>query len=650
MLKQTKYDKLIKPLIACAIIVVAFITITTLENMVTTEQDHEITQLKDIITYEVNRVVEVHELVESYQTTILESTSKEILNSLKDQNLADLTSEDLATYLDKYPITGLALFKDTGDDIIIENSTSSVEIGLSTNKWGFWYQAFRQLFDQGYVSLNKGTSKDAFWIGPRSKAYEQEGFFIFSYEKIPNQPYLLNIYIDDKKAFDATNTLDTNEIFTKIVEESNFIEEIAIINVDAWNNRFQHEYRSKLQDYTIEYGTYKAFSAEDTYYLNNALSLELQESITLGYSQNAQKYSKQYTKLSDYEILIFVLNKKSQELMRYHITRTVILGLAAIWFLGYIYTRYHNKHLSLMLTIEKERLKIAESYKQTVQILPSVVLRLNIVDKELIIHHCEGKASRLLGMDSELIKGQKLQNYLPENYLGLIWEHLAYMDTSDSSRFEYKFKERIFENKIEWVHAPSTKKKSPNDEFIVLWNDITDLRLSEDKARFMAYHDHLTQLPNRRYFKESVKLALSNTSNTFYLAFIDLDGFKQVNDVAGHDIGDELLVEIANKLSASLSGQHLVARMGGDEFAVLFNEVASKEALENIIQQLKNSISKNYRLGDHNFNIGMSMGISESNKDGNDYVTLLKKADIALYEVKFSTKGTHKFYNDSMNI
>lgn len=649
MTNKTEYDKIIKPLIIIAILFVAFMTINSLENTVALQQNSQMSQLSEIITYEINRIVEVNELVENYQTSILKNTSKEIVESLEGKDISELTPYELKAYVDHYPITGIALFKDMGDDVIIEKSTSDVEVGLSTNKWGFWYTAFRQLFDDGHVSIDKGAAVESFWIGPRSKAYEQKGFFIFSYEKIPNQPYLLNLFLDDKDAFNATNTYDTSAIFTKLANDASFINEIAIINVDAWNNRFQHEYRSKLQDYTVEYGTYKAFSAEDTYYLNKALDLNLQDSLNLKYNKGKEKLTKRYTKLSDNEVLIFVLNRKEQDLIRYRIAMTVLLGLVTIWFLAYILTRYHNKESNRKLYLEKERLKVAESYKQTVQILPSVVLRLSIINGRLIIRHCEGKSSKLLGMDSKLSQGDELKAYLPEDYLRLVKNHLENMAPIESSRFEYTYKDRIFENKIEWVNTAAQHQQN-NDtidgEVIILWNDITELRQSEDRARFMAYHDHLTELPNRRYFKETIKVALENSSETLYLAFIDLDGFKCVNDSAGHDIGDELLIAVAHTLSSTLGGRHFVARMGGDEFAVLFKDLKSKEDLEILLDQLKKDICKEYDIKGNTFTIGMSIGISQSQKDGNDYVTLLKKADIALYDVKYSGKGTHKYYDD----
>ena len=647
-------EKSIRLLVGIVMVFIMFVTISALENTISNQQESQIEQLTESITYEVNRTVDVNVLVESYQTEILEAFSRDILAFFNGRDFSEITTEELNRLLSEYQISGIALFKDTGDDVIIEKSTSRAEVGLSTKKWGFWYTAFRQLFDDGHVTLDKGTSRESFWIGPRSKAYEQEGIFVFSYLKVPGQPYLLNLFINDKKAFNMVNDHDTNKVFAKLADGADFIDEIAIINVDAWNNRFQHENRSKLQDFTIEYGSYSSFSAEDTYYLNKAVELEVQDSLRLEFTMDNQKKCKRYTKLNDDEVLVFVLNKNKQNAVRIRVVLTAICGLMSVWLLGYLMMLYNNKKFNRLLQLKKERLEVAEIYRQTVQILPSVVLRLSIVENRFIVRHCEGKALQLIGVDAQSSQGKQLDNFMPSDYISLISNHLRDIQKGQSSRFEYKFGDRIFENKIEWIcdHVDDTSLDKPSgpSEVIILWNDITELRRSEDNARFMAYHDHLTGLPNRHYFKETVESCLKDCNEPLYLAFLDLDGFKNINDTAGHDVGDELLVEVARRLAGTLSNKSFAARMGGDEFAILFKDVHSQKELEGILSQVKNDVCRPYHIEDHEFNIGVSIGISKSPDDGNDYVTLLKKADIAMYNVKYSGKGNHKYYESKMSV
>ena len=224
------------------------------------------------------------------------------------------------------------------------------------------------------------------------------------------------------------------------------------------------------------------------------------------------------------------------------------------------------------------------------------------------------------------------------DYIDLVSANIDTTGDSDGRRFEYAIGDRIFENKIEWVKE---------DEIIILWNDITDLRRSKDRAKFMAYHDHLTALPNRRYFKEVVNKALNHEHLHFSLAFIDLDGFKTINDTAGHDIGDQVLIEVAHRITGVLSEDDFVARMGGDEFAILFNHTPDREALEEKIQGIKDAVCTPHTIDNRSYQISLSMGISQCPQNGKDYFTLLKKADIAMYNVKYTGKGNHKFYREN---
>lgn len=652
MSKKINIEKVISLITALLVVFIIILTFNSAGNTISSQQDSQIEQLTKIITYEVNRLVEVNTLVESYQTQNLETISNDLLEHFGNRNFSDIKIDELKQLANQYKLSGLALFKDEKSDIVIEKSTSEVEIGLSTKNWGFWYNAFRQLFDKEKVTIDKGTSTDGFWVGPRSKAYEQNGFFLFSYIKVPDQPYLLNIFIDDKNAYDATSTVDTNEVFETLVNNSEFIDQIAIINVDAWNNRFQHENRSKLQDYTIEYGRYSSFSAEDTYYLNQTVNLDIYKFLNLNFKIDNKNKVKRYVKLTDNEVLIFVLNRDTQNALYFQIGATVTSGLMSIWFLAYMHARYNTTRLRKLIEIEKERLKIADSYRHMVQLLPSIVLRLNVIDKKIIIRHCEGKAMNFIGLDSNSIKNKQLDQCLPNDYIDIVKAQLNKMTAGESCRFEYKIANRIFENKLEWLVNPLDNQLNEyiNDDIIIMWNDITELRQSEDKAKFMAYHDYLSKLPNRRSFKEMTERYLDNSNNPLYLAFIDLDGFKIINDNYGHDIGDELLVQVARRFNSSITSDDFVARMGGDEFAILFRNIKSKENFDIKINKIKNEVCKKYTIENHTFTIGLSIGISVFPTDGDNYVSLLKKADIAMYKVKYAGKNNHIYYDSNMKL
>lgn len=160
------------------------------------------------------------------------------------------------------------------------------------------------------------------------------------------------------------------------------------------------------------------------------------------------------------------------------------------------------------------------------------------------------------------------------------------------------------------------------------------------KSRYQAYHDHLTSLGNRRYFIELLESSVKQYHDKYtYLLLIDLDYFKTVNDTLGHDIGDELLIEVSSRMKAlSITYGNRIARLGGDEFCILSRAYSSdKECLyeaEIFSKQLLSEIKRNYMIDNNNLFISASVGISIINNPKLKASEFLKEADIAMYEAK----------------
>lgn len=162
----------------------------------------------------------------------------------------------------------------------------------------------------------------------------------------------------------------------------------------------------------------------------------------------------------------------------------------------------------------------------------------------------------------------------------------------------------------------------------------------------MAQHDSLTHLPNRFYLQKHLNTLFSKQINPLFILFIDLDGFKRVNDVWGHAIGDELLVKISQMLKDVVGNEGFVARIGGDEFII---EVSQKEKQEviKIAQKLLSKISGRYVLSATTVDfLSASIGVSIYPEHGQDIATLLKKADAAMYYIKDKGKNNVTFYDE----
>ncbi len=174
---------------------------------------------------------------------------------------------------------------------------------------------------------------------------------------------------------------------------------------------------------------------------------------------------------------------------------------------------------------------------------------------------------------------------------------------------------------------------------------VSDRSRAEAEARWQALHDGLTGLPNRGLFLQRVDEALAQvrakrkasrgrSRDTIAVLFVDLDRFKKINDTLGHAAGDALLKEVAARFSGCLRPEDTLARLGGDEFTILLPDIGGATSASNVAKMLLRTLSRPVLLGGKELHIGASIGISTFPKDGEDAQTLLKNADIAMYEAK----------------
>ncbi|MFO1264444.1 MAG: PAS-domain containing protein [Rhodoferax sp.] len=183
----------------------------------------------------------------------------------------------------------------------------------------------------------------------------------------------------------------------------------------------------------------------------------------------------------------------------------------------------------------------------------------------------------------------------------------------------------------------------PGGGFVTLYIDITERKRAEERIRNMALCDALTGLPNRISINERIDQALQHGAKAherFALLFLDLDGFKKVNDDLGHDVGDALLQGVAERLKAAVRETDTAARLGGDEFVVLLRDIEGPSAAERIAQTLIDTISQPFALGAHCARVGTSIGMALYPDHGSSRELLLKAADGAMYRAKAGGRGT----------
>lgn len=202
------------------------------------------------------------------------------------------------------------------------------------------------------------------------------------------------------------------------------------------------------------------------------------------------------------------------------------------------------------------------------------------------------------------------------------------------------------------------------DYIVAMARNITERKQAEEKAYFLAYYDNLTGLPNRTFFNELLVRTIQYANrydHRFALFLIDLDDFKRINDTLGHDVGDQLLQAYSFRLMKSIrSSDHTarlseekienIARMGGDEFMVLLNEIRNIRDISRIASRLLQELSEPYNLSGREIFMTASIGIAIYPDDGEDVNNLLKNADTAMYHTKNKGKNNFQFYSKYMNV
>jgi len=168
----------------------------------------------------------------------------------------------------------------------------------------------------------------------------------------------------------------------------------------------------------------------------------------------------------------------------------------------------------------------------------------------------------------------------------------------------------------------------------------------------MATFDTLTDLPNRRTMNERIDRAIRNARHSdsrFAILFMDLDGFKTINDSLGHTVGDEVLKAFARRLQECVRGGDTVARLGGDEFVVMLEHLHAPTDAEKMAERILDTMKKGLVVGSHPLQVMPSIGIALFSQDGDSVESLLKHADVAMYEAKRGGRSTYRFFEASMN-
>lgn len=363
----------------------------------------------------------------------------------------------------------------------------------------------------------------------------------------------------------------------------------------------------------------------------------------------------------------------------YHgIDEPVLSAIDSFQHIGAVHMEVHLAAKSLLLKAERKARITTEEYDKLVELTNELRYLITALRKEL--HQNQQITSRLMGKvfesanegviitapDSTIITVNKaftnVTGYRPEEVIG------KKPDILRSDRQDATFYQRMWEdlktigqwqgeiwnrNKqgeayLEWLSIVAVRDDEGNlSHYVAVFSDITSEKDNEERLHHLAHYDQLTSLPNRLLFNDRFKQALAlarRARNQVAVMFLDLDGFKAINDSLGHAAGDELLRQVADRLAHCLRESDTVARFGGDEFTILLPEIDNRESVERIARKINETIAKPYDIDGTQACVTTSIGISIYPTDGQQTHTLITKADNAMYQAKRHGKNQHEFY------
>lgn len=316
---------------------------------------------------------------------------------------------------------------------------------------------------------------------------------------------------------------------------------------------------------------------------------------------------------------------------------TAILIIFGLLLFTALYYRHHH------IILKRELLNEKEQFRSVISSTNDAIIITNSESK--VISWNKG-AEKIFGFLEEEILGENLNTIIPDRY--------RKAHESGTKRFLSTDIPKVIGQTVELQglkkgggEVPielslSSWKKDEEVYFSGIIRDITERKQAEEMINFLAFHDELTKLPNRRLFTQIIEEEMEKAKlrgESLVIFFVDLDKFKEVNDTYGHHFGDLLLIEIANRLNAVIEDKGFAARLGGDEFSLIMTRVKdSANETKHMAEQIKTVLTEPAVIEGREIPVSASVGIASYPEHGNDIDTLMRNADMAMYLAKKKDK------------
>jgi len=309
---------------------------------------------------------------------------------------------------------------------------------------------------------------------------------------------------------------------------------------------------------------------------------------------------------------------------------------------------------------------LRESEERMRLVANNVPALISYVDREQRYRFSNRTYDDWFGIAHERMQGRTVAEVFGDDAYARMRPDIERCMAGESVEFEFTTSEGGKRRTLQVACVPHLGRKNEVLGFYMLGNDVTALKRAQEDLRcaamqlqddarrleFLAHHDTLTGLPNRAMFADRAREAVAHArrhDKTMAFLFMDMDNFKQVNDRLGHEVGDELLKVMASRLRSSVRGDDFIARIGGDEFCVLLQDISEPREAAAVAQKLLHELGKPYRVGGHDLTSGASIGIACVPQDGDDVNTLLRLADHAMYRAKQLGRNGFQFFSGILN-
>ncbi len=272
-----------------------------------------------------------------------------------------------------------------------------------------------------------------------------------------------------------------------------------------------------------------------------------------------------------------------------------------------------------------------------------------LIFQDCLIIDANQACTQLLGVTPAELIGSSGEMFIDKNDLPGLLQHIS---NADNNAVEFSLPGADGSSGI------TVEIRSKNGTFnqqavqIVAIRDISERKEYEQKLRQLGYYDSLTGLANRTLFQQRLQHAINKSNRTHEkhaLLFIDLDQFKNINDSLGHDIGDQLLIQVGKRLKLRARKMDTVARLGGDEFAILVEDISAPYSAAKVADELLKVMSEHITVDDYKLLVTPSIGIALYPSDGDSSGELLRKADTAMYHAKSKGRNNYQFYTEQLN-